>query len=56
MPIGKKFGTNAAKQIWAITYFTLALSFKGYILLDLPCNYGYFIKFSNHTLSFTIKF
>ncbi len=22
MPIRKKFGTNAVKQIWAITYFT----------------------------------
>ncbi len=25
MPIGNKFGTNAVKQIWAITYFTLVL-------------------------------
>ena len=25
MPIGKKFGTNAVKQIWAITYFTSVL-------------------------------
>jgi len=26
MPIGKKFGTNAVKQIWAITYFTSVLN------------------------------
>ena len=25
MPIGKKFGTNEVKQIWAITYFTSVL-------------------------------
>ncbi len=25
MPTGKKFGTNAVKQIWAITYFTSVL-------------------------------
>ncbi len=25
MPIGKKFGTNAVKQIWSITYFRSAL-------------------------------
>jgi hypothetical protein len=28
MPIGNKFGTNAAKQIWAITYFTSVLHFQ----------------------------
>jgi hypothetical protein len=25
MPIGKKIGTNAVKQIWAITYFISVL-------------------------------
>jgi hypothetical protein len=26
MSIGKKFGTNAVQQIWAITYFTSVLN------------------------------
>ncbi len=34
MPIGKKFGTNAVKQIWAITYFTSVLVNKGMPQLD----------------------
>ena len=28
MPIGNKFGTNAVKQIWAITYLTSVVSIE----------------------------
>ena len=38
MPIGKKFGTNAVKQNWAITYFTS-------VLID-------FIKYNELTTSY----
>jgi len=54
MPIGKKFGTNALKQIWAITYtdytFNLVQLRPSLIVLVSSCigiNQQYFTVLSN---------